>query len=131
MKDEFCACPKTVGFVSTRLAGMDGVSMETAKWADVFEGLGFACFYFAGELDRPDKQSYLAELAHFNHPEIRSIFQSCFGKLVRERKVTNQIQKIKESLKEQLYEFIDRFKIDLLIPQNALAIPMKIGRAHV
>ena len=26
-----------IGFISTRLAGTDGVSLETAKWADVFE----------------------------------------------------------------------------------------------
>jgi len=29
-----------VGFVSTRLAGTDGVSLETRKWADVAQRLG-------------------------------------------------------------------------------------------
>jgi hypothetical protein len=48
---------KNIGFISTRLAGTDGVSLETAKWADVFEGERFSCFYFTGELDRP-KASY-------------------------------------------------------------------------
>jgi hypothetical protein len=61
---------KNIGFISTRLAGTDGVSLETAKWADVFEADGFSCFYFAGELDRPKESSYLAEEAHFTHPEI-------------------------------------------------------------
>ena len=61
---------KNIGFISTRLAGTDGVSLETAKWADVFEAHGFSCFYFAGELDRPKESSYLAEETHFTHPEI-------------------------------------------------------------
>ena len=39
----FCGRQHNVGFVSTRYAGTDGVSLETAKWADVFEGVGFSC----------------------------------------------------------------------------------------
>ena len=51
---EFCGRQHNVGFVSTRFAGTDGVSLETAKWADVFEGVGFSCFYFAGSsIDPP------------------------------------------------------------------------------
>ena len=44
---------KHIGFISTRIAGTDGVSLEIQKWADVMESLGLTCFYFAGELDRP------------------------------------------------------------------------------
>ena len=29
-----------VGFVSTRFSGIDGVSLEAAKWAEVLEDLG-------------------------------------------------------------------------------------------
>ena len=47
-----------VAFVSTRIAGTDGVSLEIAKWADVLERWGVECYYFAGEVDRP-KYPYL------------------------------------------------------------------------
>ena len=43
---------KNIGFVSTRFAGTDGVSLESSKWAKVFEDNGFSCFWFAGEEDR-------------------------------------------------------------------------------
>ena len=70
---------KNFGFVSTRLAGTDGVSLEAGKWADVFEEEGFTCFYFAGELERPPERSYLAEEALFTHPDIKEgIHQHCF-----------------------------------------------------
>ena len=49
----FCGKKHHIGFVSTRFAGTDGVSLETEKWAAFFEKLGFNCFYYAGELDRP------------------------------------------------------------------------------
>ena len=74
---------KNVGFVSTRLAGTDGVSLETAKWERIFEQEGFNCFYFAGELDRPAVQSYFAAEAHFTHPEINEIHQKVFDVSVR------------------------------------------------
>ena len=74
---------KNIGYFSTRLSGTDGVSLETAKWAEVFEGEGFDCFYFAGELDRPLECSYFVPEAHFTHPEIKKIKISC----AREKKV--------------------------------------------
>lgn len=46
---------KDIGFISTRIAGTDGVSLETEKWAEVLEDLGHTCFYFAGEFDRPQE----------------------------------------------------------------------------
>jgi glycosyltransferase involved in cell wall biosynthesis len=117
---------KNIGFVSTRLAGTDGVSLETAKWSDVFEAKGFNCFSFAGELDRPPESSYLAEEAHFTHPEIEDIQRRCFGVTKRDRSTTRKIQEIKEHLKDHLYAFIEKFEIDILIPENALTIPMNI-----
>jgi len=88
-----------IGFISTRFAGTDGVSLETEKWARVFEKERYHCFYFAGELDRPAAQSYLVPEAHFQHPEIRSIFNAafaCHANGVRPREMTNQIHALKE-----------------------------------
>ena len=76
-----CGKPHNIGFISTRLAGTDGVSLETEKWADFFGELGFESFYFAGELDRPRDRSFLVKKAHFQHPEIREIYNKCFSSL--------------------------------------------------
>jgi glycosyltransferase involved in cell wall biosynthesis len=121
-----CGRHHNVGFISTRFAGTDGVSLETAKWADVFEQVGFSCFYFAGELDRTPECSFLVEEAHFQHPEIKDVFRKCFGTLVRKRSVTRKIYELKRQLKDRLYKFIRKFKIDLLVPENALTIPLNI-----
>ena len=115
-----------VGFVSTRLAGTDGVSLEAEKWANVFVNEGLDCFYFAGELDTPTDHSYLAEEAHFKHPAVVEINRNCFGVRTRGRHITRKIQDLKRSLKNHLYQFIDKFKIDLLVPENALTIPMNL-----
>ena len=125
----YCAsCDKNhnVGFISTRFAGTDGVSLETTKWANVFEKVGFTCFYFAGELDRPAASSYLAKEAHFQHPDIKDINLNCFGASVRGRFVTHKIYEVKQILKDHLYKFIEKFELDLLVPENALTIPLNI-----
>lgn len=114
------------GFVSTRFMGIDGVSLETRKWAEIFEKYRFTSFYFAGELDRPPPRCYHVPEAHFQTAPIREIQHRVFGASRRSRAVTGQIQSLKERLKDHLYRFIDQFDIDLLVIQNALAIPLNI-----
>ena len=117
---------KNVGFISTRIAGTDGVSLELEKWADVFKKFGWTSFYFAGELDRPPERSYLVEEAHFTHPEIKAIHNKVFGVTTRDRAVSKKIYQLAIKLKDDLYDFVKKFDIDLIIPQNALTIPMNI-----
>ncbi len=123
---EYCTRHHNAGFISTRLAGTDGVSLETEKWANIFEKEGLTCFYFAGELDRDPHHSFFVAEAHFQHPTIKAISQDCFGTSRRDRSVTRQIQKTKRELKNQLYTFIERYDIDLLVAENCLTIPMNI-----
>ncbi|KPK21103.1 MAG: glycosyl transferase family 1 [Nitrospira bacterium SG8_3] len=117
---------KNIGIVSTRLAGTDGVSLESEKWVKIFEERGLTCFFFAGELDRPPERSYLAEEADFNHPEIQGVQRSCFGVTARTRELTRKIQRMKVKLKDHLYAFIKKFEIDTLLSENSLTIPMNI-----
>ncbi len=117
---------KNVGFISTRIAGTDGVSLEINKWAEILERNRYDCFYFAGQLSKPKSRSYLAEEAFFEHPDILEITESVFGVRKRTPELTAKIHKIKDKLKDELYRFIRKYDIDLLIPENALTIPMNI-----
>ena len=119
---------KNIGFISTRLAGTDGVSLEAAKWASVFEGEGHLCFYMAGELgkDKPSGRSLLTEEAHFEHPRIQEIYGGCFHVTRRDPSITEKIHQMKNELKKHIYEFIRGFRIDLLVVENALSIPLNV-----
>jgi glycosyltransferase involved in cell wall biosynthesis len=118
--------PKRIGFLSTRFHGTDGVSLEAEKWARVLGDMGHRCFWMAGLLDTPEHESYHAPLAFFNHPEVSRLQSKLFGITHRNRELTNQIQSIKERLKDEIYHFIETYQIEVLIPQNILAIPMHI-----
>ena len=120
---------KNIGFVSTRFAGIDGVSLESEKWAEVLEIGGNKCFWFAGELNKDPKTSYLVPQAHFKHSHILWINEQIFEKKRITSSVTKLIQNLKYSLKARLQEFLENFNLDLLIVENALAIPLNIPLA--
>ncbi len=117
---------RRIGFISTRIAGTDGVSLETKKWAEVLEEHGYETFYLAGQLDTPPDRSRTCELFHFLHPEILEIYRGCFGRKRRSRQITDRIHVVKERLKNELYKFVKEFDIDLIIPENAITIPLNI-----
>ena len=118
---------KRIGFVSTRIAGTDGVSLETYKWVQVLERNGYQCFFLAGELETPPDRSLVEELAHFNHPEVLDLHRRLFGHgRRRPPELTRRLHELRRHLKEVLYEFQGRFDLDLIIPENVLAIPMHV-----
>lgn len=118
--------PRRAAFISTRIAGTDGVSLEIAKWAEVLERLGIECYYLAGECDRPAQRSALIEYGHFQHPEILDISQRAFESERRTRELTDDIMRITRHIRDQLCQSLDDLKIDAIIPENALTIPMNI-----
>jgi glycosyltransferase involved in cell wall biosynthesis len=117
---------KNIGFISFRLSGTDGVSLETKKWAEVFTRNGCTCHYYGGELDAPPEVSFTVPEAHFQHADIRELYETCFSRSTRPPQLTANLHKFREILKKSLYEFVDKFSIDLLIPENALTIPLNI-----
>lgn len=140
-----------IGFISTRFAGTDGVSLETQKWVTVLERLGHKCFYFAGECDRSADQSYVVPEAFYRHPEIdilnqqaysgswtvtnearkahpeiASLQKDFFSIYVRPPQMTKRVNELKEYFKEELYKFAHRFDLEILIVENALTIPLNL-----
>ena len=140
-----------IGFISTRFAGTDGVSLETAKWATVLERLGHKCFYFAGECDRNSDQSHVVPEAFYRHPEIDKLNQQAysgswtvanearaehpeiphlhkdfFSIYVRPPAMTRRVNELKEYFKDHLYEFARRFDLEILIVENAVTIPLNL-----
>ena len=66
------------GFISTRLSGTDGVSLEAAKWVEVLRNKGCECCFLAGQLDTDPEWSHEVPKAFFKHPEIEAIQHELF-----------------------------------------------------
>ncbi len=79
-----------IGFISTRFAGLDGVSLESAKWAEFLWDFGHESFWYAGRLDRSPEISHCIPEAYFNHPEVEWINQRLWGVETRSQLVSRQ-----------------------------------------
>jgi glycosyltransferase involved in cell wall biosynthesis len=117
---------KRIGFVSTRFAGTDGVTLESSKWAEIFQQNGHRCFWFGGELDRNPSVSFSVPEAHFQHEQNIWINEHLLGKSKRKPAVTSAIHELRSLLKKKLHQFIETFNIDLFVAENVLSIPMHI-----
>lgn len=126
MSYEFVDEPKRIGFISTRIAGTDGVSLEIGKWAEVLERMGHSCFYIAGLSDRPAEQTKIIPEAHFQHPVIDEINRQAFGRDLRTAELTSQIHEMAWLIKEKLHMVFKSLALDLVIAENCLTIPMNI-----
>lgn len=115
-----------IGFISTRFAGTDGVSLESAKWAQVLWDFEHKSFWYAGLLDRDPESSYCIPEAHFEHPENQWINERIWGEHQRTPIVSRRIHEMAAYLKTTLYDFVARYDISVLVAQNALAIPMNL-----
>tara|TARA_B110000116_G_scaffold272450_1_gene297732 strand:+ start:4365 stop:5627 length:1263 start_codon:yes stop_codon:yes gene_type:complete len=117
-----------IGFVSTRFHGTDGVSLEASKWAKVLEKeLEHECFWFAGKLDTPENSSSLCPEAFFEHPSVISLQEKLFSDLnTCSNDLTDSVNVLETEIYNSLENFIREYSIDLVIPQNVLAIPMHV-----
>lgn len=118
-----------IGFISFRFAGTDGVSLEVAKWATILEEMGHTCYYFAGQCDRPADRSLIIPEAFYQEPEVLAYHQQFFSRPTRTAAETGWVEAKRVHFRKWLHEFINQFSLDLLIPQNVLAIPLHIPLA--
>jgi glycosyltransferase involved in cell wall biosynthesis len=118
-----------IGFVATRFAGVDGVSLEAEKWADVLREDGHEIFYFGGIVDRPADHARTVPEAFFGHPDVAAISAAVFGAGAasgRSRATGRLVDRLTSHLEEELRAFARQYELDLLVPENALAIPMHL-----
>lgn len=114
--------------VSTRFAGLDGVSLEAAKVADALTRNGHDVVWFAGELGPGFEPGTCVPAAFFGTPENLELEALAFGSGPRER-VEAEISERSALLAEELSAFIDTHAPDVIVVQNAWAIPMQFPLA--
>lgn len=117
-----------IGFIATRLSGTDGVSLEVAKWVQVLQRLGHETFYCAGELGGYAAGGTLVPKMHFLNDEIQQINGRAFGHNADKNPhhLLDEIGLLASELRDPVLEFIRANRLDLIIIQNALAIPMNL-----
>ena len=119
-----------IGFISTRLAGTDGVSLETAKLAAVLRQMGNEIYYCAGELDAGEHRFLIPKL-HFVDETAVALGDRAFNRGGTENaELLEDIEEMARQLKGPIRQFLNDNEIEFLIIQNAFAIPMQLPLAQ-
>jgi len=115
-----------VGVVATRLAGVDGVTFEAAKWEATLEGLGHGVRLCAGEVDALRYVARLVPAMHFTHPPAARVTQAAFDPDSEPDAVRHEIDRLANQLLPVLTDWVESSPIELLVVENAWAIPMHL-----
>ena len=62
-----------IAILSTRISGIDGVSLEAERWREVLLSMGHNVTFIAGQLDR---YGLLIPELHFQHPKVVNLYQN-------------------------------------------------------
>lgn len=109
-------------FLSTRISGNDGVSLEAVRWRDILTRAGHKVTFVAGELDRA---GLLIPELHFQWPEVVRLHDKVLYEKNNYKKVEREIFELAGKIEGKLRElFNGGGKIDLLIVANVLSLPM-------
>jgi glycosyltransferase involved in cell wall biosynthesis len=115
-----------VGMVGTRFAGLDGVSLETAKLATILRDAGHEVVFFAGEIGPGFEPAVEVSEAHFATAENQELERACFGATRRTPQTSAELRRRAAVLLEALRQFVADLSVDVIMPQNALTIPMQL-----
>ncbi len=111
---------------AARLKGLDGVSLEAEKLRRVLAQDGHRVFALAGELGPGWEGAELPAL-HFAHPEARALAGEAFAGQGTDRELLLRIGRSARALYRTMRRALKGFSPDLLVVQNAWAIPMHLA----
>lgn len=110
-----------IGFLSFRIAGNDGVSLEAVRWKKVLERMRHKVTFIAGELDQ---QGVLLPNLHFTTPQIHRIHDAIINENIPYKKVEKQIFSLAGTIEGELRDVFRRYHCDHLIVANVFSLPM-------
>ncbi len=117
-----------IAMVGARFAGLDGVSLESAKIAEALGYAGHQIVWYAGEVGSEFSPAVVFGSAAFDDEANVEIQRLAFGEgepdLVR-----SAIAARTEAIRDSFNAFLDLHRIDAVIVQNAWAIPMHLPLA--
>jgi mannosylglucosylglycerate synthase len=115
-----------IGIAATRLAGVDGVTFETAKWEAVLDGMGHQLRLCAGEVDALRHQARLVPPMHFAWPPAERVTAAAFDADSDPAAVLAEVNRLADLLLPVLDDWAGRNELDAIIVENAWAIPMHL-----
>jgi glycosyltransferase involved in cell wall biosynthesis len=110
-----------IAYLSFRIAGTDGVSLEAERWRTILERMGHKVTFIAGELDQ---KGILIPQLHFNDPYVYGLHERVITNGTNYEEVEKDIFAVAGKIEGELRDTFRHHKFDLLIQSNVFSLPI-------
>jgi len=124
-----------IGIIIGRIGGVDGVALETEKWIDVLKAMGHQVFTLSGQFQErpmdPDSETLVPEMSFFSPESFWSQKKAFFYPETNQEELIEHLNLYSKVIYKKIMLWIQERKIDLLISENASALPshLEMGMA--
>ena len=120
-----------IGIIIARIGGLDGVSLETEKWIEVLRKMGHEIFVVSGLFEKrkidPAYEKLIPELSLFSPESYLGQKKAFFEPDSNPDEIIEHYNLYSDVISEKLLEWIAGNKLNLVISENASALPIHIS----
>ena len=120
-----------IGIIITRIGGEDGVALETEKWIEVLQFAGHEVFLLSGEFERnildESHQEVFDSFALLTEENWWEQEKAFFNPDEDPSEILDYAEWKSEGITERVISWLGKNKIDVLISENASALPFNLS----
>ena len=119
-----------IGIIIGRIGGVDGVALEAEKWIDVFNRMGHEVYILSGQFQQwaidPERNTLMMELSFFSPESFWGQKKAFFHPDTNVEELLEHINLYSGIIADRIIEWANEKKLDLLLSENASALPSHI-----
>jgi glycosyltransferase involved in cell wall biosynthesis len=120
-----------IGVIIGRIGGVDGVALETEKWIDVLQKMGHEIFIISGQFEGRKidcmHETRVQEMSFFSPESYWEQKKAFFHPDIDQDELLEHIHLYANVIEDKITNWVQEYKIDLLLSENASALPSHIS----
>ncbi len=116
-----------IGIIIGRIGGVDGVALETEKWIEVLKRMGHKIYVISGQFEErainPEHETLIPEMSFFSPESYWGQKKAFFYPDSNQDELIEHIELYSKVIYKKILDWVHDEKIDLLISENASALP--------
>jgi len=116
-----------IGIIIGRIGGVDGVALEAEKWIEVLKTMGHNIYTLSGQFQErpmdPATETLVSEMSFFSPESFWSQKKAFFYPETDPQELIEHLNLYSKVIYKKILNWINERKIDLIISENASALP--------
>ncbi|MCG8410913.1 MAG: glycosyltransferase family 4 protein [Bacteroidales bacterium] len=120
-----------IGIIIGRIGGVDGVALETEKWIEVFQKMGHKVYTISGQFEGRKinhmHETRVQEMSFFSPESYWEQKKAFFHPDFNQDELIEHIHLYSKVIEQKIVDWTQKYKIDLILSENASALPSHIS----